>query len=152
MNEYKKPTWEDALYIIEHMKKSNKQELLYAVGNHALDDMERAFKYSDEIGCFYIDGKPAAIFGVRKASVMSDYGLIWLLMTEETQKHRVTIGRETKTRLKQILRKYTMLYNHVDAKNEEIIKWLKWLGADMKPVNYGIFNLPHYYFEFRRKA
>lgn len=151
MIEYKKPTWEDAMYILEHIKKSNKQELLCAVGNHGVDDMERAFKYSDEIGCLYINTEPAAIFGIRKASVMSDYGLIWLIMTEQTQQHRVTIGRETKTRLKQILKKYSKVYNYVNIENEEIIKWLKWLGADMQLVNYGVFSLPHYYFEFRRK-
>lgn len=87
--EFVKPTRADAEYIAVNLKPDNYRELFCAIGPNALDDILDGLKHSDEIGCLHIDGTPAAVYGVRKASIMSDEGRVWLLMTKETENHKV---------------------------------------------------------------
>ena len=82
MIEYCRPTLEDAKYLAEHLNKADKQEMTASVGSHILDDIISGMEHSEQIGCCRIDGKPIAIFGIRKPSVLADYGLIWLFLGE----------------------------------------------------------------------
>ena len=73
-------------------------------------------------------------------------------MTSETLKHRLVVGRYTKRFLKAIVASYGPMSNKVDAGNEEILRWLGWLGAEIsEPVQCGIYNLPHREFYFDEK-
>lgn len=151
MYEFAKPTPADAEYIAAHLRADNRQEVRGAIGDNALDDILRGLASSGVVGCLRIDGKAAAIYGVQQTSVLSDEGLIWLLMTAETERHKVFVGRHTKRGLQVILRRYSKVYNWCDAGNKEILKWLRWLGAEMTgPLPHGVYGVPHYYFEFRR--
>ena len=149
--EFVKPTKADAEYIAANLRDDNRQEIICAVGDNALSDILHGLAGSDEVGCLRINGKAAAIYGVQKASVLSDDGLIWLLMTAETEQHKVFVGRHTKRVLQMILQRYSKVYNWCDAGNENILKWLRWLGAKMEgPIPHGVYGVPHYYFEFVR--
>lgn len=152
MYEFVKPTSADAEYIARHLRADNLREIVCAIGDHALEDILRGLQSSSDVGCLRIDGRPAAIYGIEKASVMSDYGVIWLLMTAETEQHKVFVGRHTKSGLRAILSKYSKVYNWVDAGNESLLKWLRWLGAKIDgPRPHGVYGLPHYYFEFTKE-
>ncbi len=149
--EFVKPSRVDAEYIAANLKPDNYNELFCAIGPNALDDILDGLKHSDEIGCLHIDGTPAAVYGVRKASIMSDEGRVWLLMTMETEKHKVFVGKQTKKAVRELLKRYDRLYNWVNVGNYNIMRWLKWLGAEIhEPAPYGVYNLPHHFFEFRK--
>lgn len=149
--EFAIPTRADAVYIAANLKDNNRKELFCAIGDNALDDILDGLKHSDEIGCLYIDGVPAAVYGVRKASIMSDEGRVWLLMTKETENHKVFVGRQTKKAVRGLLKRYDRLYNWVNVGNDNIMRWLKWLGAEIhEPAPHGVYNLPHHFFEFRK--
>lgn len=150
--EYVRPTLDDAKYVADNIKSSNKAEIIAIISDHVLSDIIRSMKYSDDVGCLRINGKAAAIYGVHKASVMSDYGLVWLLMTRETEQHKVFIGKATKKGLQQILRKYSRVYNWCNVENTEILKWIKWLGGKVyDPKPRGVYGKLHCYFEFTRE-
>ncbi len=149
--EFAIPTRADAVYIAANLKDNNRKELFCAIGNNALDDILGGIEHSVEVGCLRIDGVPAAVYGVRKPSIMSDDVRVWLLMTREMDNHRVFVGRYTKKAVKGLLERYSRLYNWVNVGNDEIIRWLKWLGAKIhEPEPYGIYGLPHHFFEFRK--
>lgn len=149
--EFVKPTMADAEYIATNLKPDNYSELFCAIGPNALDDILDGLKHSDEIGCLHINGTPAAVYGVRKASIMSDEGRVWLLMTKETENHKVFVGRQTKKAVRGLLKRYDRLYNWVNVGNDNIMRWLKWLGAEIhEPAPHGVYNLPHHFFEFRK--
>lgn len=144
------PSAADIEYVAAHLRQDNRQELtaLYG-GGRELDVLRSSMRYSDVVGCFYIDGVPAAIYGVRSPGVICSVKCVWLLMTSETLKHRLVVGRYTKRYLRAIVAAYGPMSNKVDAGNEEILRWLRWLGARIsEPVRCGIYNLPHREFHF----
>ena len=144
------PSAADIEYVAAHLRQDNRQELTALCGGgHELDVLRSSVKYSDVVGCFYIDGVPAAIYGVRSPGVICTVKCVWLLMTSETLKHRLVVGRYTKRYLRAIVAAYGPMSNKVDAGNEEILRWLEWLGARIsEPVRCGIYNLPHREFYF----
>lgn len=151
MYEFTIPTKEDAIYIAENLKQNNRQEVLAAIGDNCLSDILRGMEASDMLGCFKHNGTPLAIYGVIPDSIMGGTGIAWLLFSAEAMQHRRVVGRYTKRGLRAIMAKYERVYNWVDTGNEDIIKWLKWLGAKFKgPYKRGVFGIEHYYFYFER--
>lgn len=149
--EYCMPTKADAEYVAEHIRPDNKTEIIASIGDNALDDILRGIKLSIDVGCYKVNGKPVCIFGVLKKSVLDDGGLIWLYFTDDIDKHKLHIAKETKKGLAVILEKYGKVYNWCNVGNKRIMRWIEWLGADIKgPYPYGVWGIPHYYFEFRR--
>lgn len=145
-----RPTAADIEYVAGNLRMDNRQELAALCGaGHELDVLKRSVKYSELVGCFYIDGVPAAIYGVRSPAVICGVKCVWLLMTDETKKHRLVVGRYTKRYLRAIVAAYGPMSNRVDAGNKEILKWLAWLGAKISEAKAGgIYNLPHREFYF----
>ena len=76
--------------------------------------------------CVLYEDKPAAIFGA--APVDNNKGCIWLLGTDEIEKHPVTFYRMSKKIFPAIMKDYQYLENYVDARNKLSLRWLKWLG------------------------
>lgn len=149
--EFTIPTKEDAAYIAANLKQNNRQEIIAAIGDNALNDILRSMKRSKMLGCFKANGVPVAIYGVIPDSLLSDTGVVWLLFSDETMQHRRVVGRYTKRGIQAILTHFSKVYNWVDVGNKDIIRWLQWLGAEIKgPYKHGIYGLPHYYFYFER--
>lgn len=149
--EFTIPTKEDAAYIAANLKQNNRQEIIAAIGDNALNDILRSMKRSKMLGCFKANGVPVAIYGVIPDSLLSDTGVVWLLFSDETMQHRQVVGRYTKRGIQAIMAKYELVYNWVNTGNKDIIRWLKWLGAKFKgPYKHGIYGIEHYYFYFER--
>ena len=104
---FSRPSDRDIEYVAAHLRQDNRQELtaLYGAG-HELDVLKRSVRYSELIGCFYVDGIPAAIYGVRSPAAICSVKCVWLLMTDETLKHRLVVGRYTKRFLRAIVAAY----------------------------------------------
>ena len=152
MKEYCIPTIKDAEYLAEHLNQANKNEMLAGYGNNILSDILNGMKYSEAVGCCRFDGVPVAIYGVRKPSPLADYAQVWLFLGEINDKDRYYVARQTKRFVEAILERYSYIYNYVDAGNETIIKWLKFLGAEFSEAEeFGVFGNKHYRFEIRRK-
>ena len=147
---FRQPAAEDVEYVAKHLRRDNKQELtaFYGAG-HELDIIKDSVKYSEAVGCFYINDTPVAIYGIRRPATVCSVQRVWLLMTSETLRHKLVIGRHTKHWLKEIVAAYGPVSNIVNADNTEILKWLGWLGAKIEPAKpAGIYNLPHRVFYF----
>lgn len=151
--EFVKPTIDDAVYVATHLKHDNYVELFAIEGDNAVRDVVIAMARSRETGCLKIDGVPTAVYGVIPDSVFGGTGCVWLLLTAETKRHKVFIGKHTKKGIERILRDYDKVYNYCNAGNKSILKWLDWMGAKIYPAEpFGIWNIPHHYFEFTKEG
>ena len=152
MREYCRPTMQDAIDLAGHLNAANKREMTAGYGKHILRDLLAGMKYSDKIGCCKIDGKPIAIYGVRKPSPIADYGLVWLFLGDVNDKDKYYVARQTKRFIEALLERYSYVYNYVDVGNEKIIKWLEFLGAEFsEPEEFGLYGNKHMRFEIWRK-
>lgn len=87
-----------------------------------------------------------ACFGVVPTE--NENGLVWLLGSGLIEKIKVSFLKETIKYTQQMLYRYKILYNYVDANYEKSIKWLKWSGYQFAPEPwlYGIEQKPFYFF------
>lgn len=147
---YSTPTPEDMKELSRMMRDEDRREVIGCLGVN----LEAAVLYTLESATVaYIckrDGVPMAAFGVVQENPFQKVGLIFMLSTTETAKHKIYTGKWTKRGIQAFLKDWEYLYNYVDEGNESTIKWLKWLGAKVYPAApYGIYGLPYHRFEFR---
>ena len=73
-------------------------------------------------------GKPFCMFGVSQWTIMPDTGAPWCLATDDWNKHRKFILRNTKPHVEDMSRMFPILMNFVDVRNLDSIRWLSWAG------------------------
>ena len=147
---YTTPTKEDMLEIARMMRQEDRREVIGIWGGNHLE--EAVLYCLDKSECAYIckrDGVPMAAFGVKRENPFQNVGVIWMLATTETAKHKIYTGKWTRRGIRAFLRDWDYLYNYVDEGNDRTIAWLKWLGAKIyPPVPYGVYGLPYHKFTF----
>lgn len=135
--------------IARMMRAEDRRELVGMVGANIEDEALFCLEASE---CAYIcklDGVPLAAFGVVRKSPFENIGVIWMLATTETAKHKIYTGKKTREGIKAFLQDWDYLYNFVDKGNDSTIKWLKWIGAKVYPAEpYGIYGNLYHKFTF----
>lgn len=148
---YSTPTEADMREIARMMRPEDRREIAGIVGDNIEADALFCREASE---CAYVckrDGVPMAAFGVVRKSPFENVGVIWMLATTETARHKIYTGKWTRRGIRAFLHDWDLLYNYVDAGNTETIKWLKWLGAKVYPAEpWGLYGLPYHRFEFRK--
>lgn len=136
------PTEDDMREIARKMRREDRREIVGLLGDNIEAACLHSLRMSNAAYICKCDGVPLAAFGVAD-------GVIWMLATEETAKHKVYVGRKTRAGIRAFLADWGYLYNYIDAENTETIKWLRWLGAKIYPAApYGIYGLPYHKFTF----
>ena len=99
--------------------------------------------------CYTIttDGLPIAMFGTARVELIPDFASIWLLGTEEIERHPKSFLRLCKKKLPQYIAPYDMLFNVMDVRNTLHVKFVKWLGFTfIRERSFGPEGLPFYEF------
>lgn len=149
---YRPATADGVVFVAEHAKAEDRQEVMAAWGRDVKTDLLQAFQHSDFCSCALIGGVPVAVFGTIPDSAFGDRATVWLIFTEEVEKFRVVTAKECRRVLKDVLQVHSPVYNFVNVENKRIIRWLKWLGAEfVGPVRHGIWGKEHLYFQFRKE-
>jgi len=143
------PTSEDHVkHVGENARETERIEIYELSRTTVLKRLERSVKLSDRTATILIDGTPVAIFGVGKATSLSDTGVPWMITTDEAAKHAKTIlpyGPIMLERMKQGSKK---LVNLVHVDNKKSIRWLKALGFTFgEPQKLGWRGAEYMYFE-----
>jgi hypothetical protein len=86
-----------------------------------------AAKLCAEIIVALFDGEPLVYLGLAPTTLISSEVYVWMIVTEEGQKHPFLIGRYAKKTLETILLKYPLIYG--DCFSEKSARWLRSLGA-----------------------
>jgi len=140
---------------IEALKVNMRKEDIAEVwaSHHHTPEEALKLSYKNSVPCLTIEknGVPIVMFGVVPETLLSDRANIWLLATEGICKVRKSFIKHCRGFIKSMLLQYSILENHIDARNKISIRWLKWCGAtieEAKPM--GEEKLPFHYFYFRR--
>ena len=139
-------TLKDVEYLAPRLRFVDKQEILAASGLTPFDALKKSFD-SSQI-CFTIvnpKDEPVGIFGV--ADLGGVIGGIWMLGTDNLASIQIAFLKECKKVIQLLNKKYKILWNHVDCRNQLHIKWLKWCGFKfINKKNSGVLNKPFYEF------
>ncbi len=114
--------------------------------------LEMSLDSSPEPLVFLADGRVVCVFGVGEWSVLSLYGIPWLLGSEELPQHARRFLRLTWDYMIEMRQRYRLMQNHVDARNIEAVKWLRWLDFEIDPaLPFGPDQLPFHRFYWKAK-
>lgn len=69
----------DISAVAAEMREIDRKELDLAGGWEPLEALRHSFETSAYCRCIELDGRPVALFGVRRPFLLSRKGLIWLL-------------------------------------------------------------------------
>ena len=139
-------TLNDVEYLAPRLRFGDKQEILASVGLTPLDGLKLSF--SNSTLCLTIvnpKGLPVAIFGI--ADLGGLVGGICMLGTNDLANIQIAFLKECKKVIQLLNKKYKILWNYVDCRNQLHIKWLKWCGFKfLRKTNRGKLNKPFYEF------
>lgn len=109
--------------------------------------MQRGYEASEACWVGTIDGRPVCVFGVVRWSTLSMTGTPWLLATDEFEEEGLAIVKLSKTYSNLMKKRFRLLQNFVDVRQEKSIKWLKWIGFTIEPAEpFGVLGMPFHRF------
>ena len=121
---------EDAHKLAPKMRKADREEIKAAHNSTPLNAL--LFPFTQ------LKHKTFTIIGTEKEDVIGmfgvvpcetkDYGIAWLLSSEELLNHTRQFLRECPKWVNEMSKDYKYLYNYVDERNIVAIKWLQFLG------------------------
>ena len=139
-------TLKDIKYLAPRLRKTDKEEILAGIGETPYHALLIGF-----INCAIVftivnpKNEPVGIFGVTDCG--DGTGTIWLLATDGLAKIQIAFLKECRKVVNVLNKKYKILWNFVDCRNQLHIKWLKWCGFQfINKQKYGVLNKPFYEF------
>ncbi|HEY5797660.1 MAG TPA: hypothetical protein VIU82_21870 [Bosea sp. (in: a-proteobacteria)] len=114
--------------IARRMRQADRDEIAAASGRAPLQAMAYSLRKSSIARTALIDGVPEVMFGVGDINILAGVGAPWLLGTDAVERHYVAFLRGSVGWRDQLLRRYPVMRNFVDARNRASIRWLRWLG------------------------
>tara|TARA_R110002074_G_scaffold123695_1_gene259604 strand:+ start:689 stop:1234 length:546 start_codon:yes stop_codon:yes gene_type:complete len=102
-----------------------------AMGNTPLEVLVLPFRYTRKgVNTYTVldDGNVVAMFGVVSNPHNLKHGTVWMLSSEELDKHWKYFTKRTKKWANYFLSDYEYVANYITIEHKTNIKWLKWLG------------------------
>ncbi len=91
------------------------------------------------------------MLGVNPVNMLDNEALIWMVVSTSFKKIGIPFLWKSRSFIETFLKSYKKLYNYVDTRHTESLRWLKFIGAKIEdPKPYGIEGLPFHYFSFER--
>jgi hypothetical protein len=121
----------DVLYLAPRLRESDVREVRASHGQDPLTALTEAYEVSDQCYVFLgASGRPCAMFGTAPHP-SGESASVWLLGTPEIAKpgNARTFLRLTRQELDRLHGDYPILFNFVDERNTDSIRWLKWAGC-----------------------
>ena len=138
----------DASHVADNMRRADRNELAATTIQPPIQVLIDGINQSNP--CFTVkteDGIPCGIFGTRESG-HPDSGIIWMLGTDDLTSNRFTFLKQCRNWVDELHKKYRLLYNVIDARNEVHLHWLDWMGFEtVKELKrYGIERRKFYLF------
>ena len=97
------------------------------------DALRVGYLTADEALTATVDGEPAAMFGVSRATPLGRVGTPWFLGTHHVPAYRVPMVRTAKQVVAGWASRYSLLENYTPAANLTSQRWLRALGFELDP-------------------
>lgn len=121
----------DIEVISQDMREADKREIWRSHKSTPEQALELGIK-GEVCLTFCVEDQPVAMFGVSRYTAVSPVGIPWLLGTEGIRKAAKYFLGESRKYVEAMNRKYSILENYVDKDNKLSVRWLKWLGFNLK--------------------
>ena len=129
----------DIAVLVRNMRKHDVQEVNAATRMGVRNAVETSLNLSTYAKTGLVNDELVCMWGVCPISLISSSGSPWMLGTDLIEKKQRIFLRRSKPWLEDIKKDYKTLENHVDERNTLSVRWLKWLGFEMKKAEpYGV--------------
>ncbi len=133
----------DAIAVSPRLRESDRQEFIAALGYTPEVALPLGIA-SGDAWAMEVDGKVEALLGVSPVARHAYFGLVWMVTTDVIFKHRRDLLRLTPGVLNMLHDRFPLLGNHVDARNDKHIAWLRRAGFSLlrEVPDYGVERRP----------
>lgn len=132
---------EHGAYVAAHMRHMDRKEIYYMSALDPASAVKVTTAHAVAAWTALVDGVPACIFGITRATRLSDIGVPWLMGTDVLDDHAMALAFRSRPYIERFKRAFPKMENHVLAENARVVRWLRWLGFDMQePAPYGCFG------------
>lgn len=128
----RRPTPEDVEFVIANIRKEDAKEVAAFDGDNVRDILETTPDLEHNAWVWERQGKVHAIFGVNPIKDHDKVGIIWMLATESFDEHFMAFAAACRVVVDEMIKGYKYVFNFVYVENRKSIKWLKWLGFDVR--------------------
>jgi hypothetical protein len=139
----RKAKLEDAVYLSEHMRPEDIKEIKISHNVKPLEGLLSSFQLKNT-KVFAIIGtnkECVAMFGISDCPFVKDYGVVWLLSSNELNVDTRQFLRECRGWVNVLNEEYKIIYNWVHPDNWKTLKWLQFCGFQPKTKHkYGVNN------------
>lgn len=146
-----RPSVESDIHALKDRLRREDAEETLAAGN-ASPERALAYSFSRSSACYTvgIDGVPVAMFGIVPDSLLGHSANVWFLGAPEMARIKKSFVRQSRRFIATFLSQYE-LWNFVDARYKNAVKWLIACGADFESNIYlGRGDVRFYRFTIRR--
>lgn len=140
----------DIIYLKDHLREEDVQEII-AMSN-SNPGRELALCWSTSMLChtMFLGDKPIAMFGLIEDAA-GERANLFFLGTADLEKTKKAFLKSCRVFVAAMLKIFPELYNYVDARYEKSVRWVRWLGAEVKDaVPYGANGMPFHEITFKR--
>ena len=137
-----------AVHMYKNMAQRDRDECWAAGHRGPLQALNESLAASPDAKTGLYKDRVVCMYGVAEISILSNIGIPWLLGTDEIEEHSKYFLRQNRYYMNDIKKKYSYLFNFVDARNTVAIRWLKWLGFKVSEAQpFGPDEMPFHKFE-----
>lgn len=149
----RRATPSDAEAVGANMRPEDAAECLASEGVSPVEAVRESIEASTEAWTLEIDGEVACSWGVVPMDGLPGVGVVWLLTTSVVDRHALTFWRLSRLVVAELLGRWVLLVNAIDARHTKAIRWAKRLGFALEEAKpYGIAGLPFHRFAARAAA
>ena len=127
-------TWQLARQLVPVMRGVDVQEAWAAAHLSPEEAILRSLEASPNPKVGLVDGEVTCVFGVGEWSAIGLLGVPWLLTAESMPRHARKLLVGSRAYVDEMKRRYLVLTNHVDARNQKAVRWLRWLEFEIGPA------------------
>ena len=136
----------DVLELAPKIRKSDREEIRASNNSTPLKALVEAFTIENNKIYSIVKTEDNSVIGMfgSAPSVEPDYGVAWMLSSEDLFKHTKQFIKECPHWINEMGMGYKYLYNFVDKRNWKSLKWLQYLKFEPKTEigDYGFEKIP----------
>lgn len=134
----------DIAWVANNLRKADVEEWEAFLGVHPRTLLPFMANDPNTYAIVNADGVPVGLCGVGPVKDNPLIGLVWMVATPQLEAHSLEFLRKCMSVIELFHAQYPILWNHVDARNEMHIRWLKWCGFKFiaRKERFGAKSLP----------